>query len=90
MVKIIFSDFDETMLNYYSAKNYFDDYQIDVLKRVKEAGIKFCIVTGRAVDFFDQFPSILSYVDYILASNGACIYDVANDNIIYCIRVYFK
>ena len=83
MVKIIFSDFDETMLNYHSNKNYFDDYQIDVLKKVKEAGIKFGIVTGRPVDFFDQFPSILPYVDYILASNGACIYDVCNKKFIY-------
>lgn len=83
MVKIIFSDFDETMLNYHSNKNYFDDYQIDVLKKVKEAGIKFGIVTGRPVDFFDQFPDILPYVCYILSSNGSCIYDVQNQNFIY-------
>ena len=83
MVKIIFSDFDETMLNYHSNKNYFDNYQIAVLKKVKEAGIKFCIVTGRPVDFFDQFPSILPYVDYILASNGACIYDMSSKKFIY-------
>ena len=83
MVKIIFSDFDETMLNYHSNKNYFDDEQVSVLERVNDAGILFCIVTGRNVHFFDQFPIILPYVDYILASNGACIYDVKRKKIIY-------
>lgn len=83
MVKIIFSDFDETMLNYHSNKNYFDDEQVSVLERVNDVGILFCIVTGRNVHFFDRFPVILPYVDYILASNGACIYDVKRKKIIY-------
>ena len=83
MTKIVFSDFDETMLNYYSDKNYFDEYQIHVLKKLKEKGIYFCIVTGRNVSFFEQFPMILPYVSYIIASNGSCIYDVKNKKIIY-------
>lgn len=83
MVKIIFSDFDYTMLNYYSDKNYFDDYQIAVLKKVKSKNIKFCIVTGRCVGFFEQFPNLLEVVDYIIGSNGACIYDVQNKSYIY-------
>lgn len=83
MVKIIFSDFDDTMLHYYSDKNYFDKYQLSILRKVKEKGIKFCIVTGRCVSFFYQFPELLEVVDYILASNGACIYDVEKKNFIY-------
>ena len=83
MVRIVFSDFDETMLNYHSDKNYFDEYQISVLSRLKEQNILFCIVTGRNVHFFDQFPKILPYVSYILASNGSCIYDVQNKKFIY-------
>ena len=83
MVRAIFSDFDETMLNYHSDKNYFDSEQINILKKINEKGILFCIVTGRSVRFFDQFPEILSYVSYILASNGACIYDVENKKFIY-------
>lgn len=83
MVKIIFSDFDNTMLNYYSDNNYFDDYKIDVLKKVCDKGIKFCIITGRGVPFFKRFPNLLEVVDYILGSNGACIYDVKNDKYIY-------
>ena len=83
MVKIIFSDFDETMLNYHSDKNYFDDEQIGVLKKVHDKGIMFCIVTGRCVHFFDQFPNILPYVDFIIASNGSCIYDMREKKFIY-------
>lgn len=82
MIKIVFSDFDNTMLDYYSKDNYFDEYKIGVLKRLKEQGIKFCIVSGRSVPFFKQFPNLLEVVDYIMGSNGACIYDVRNDRFI--------
>lgn len=83
MVKMIFSDFDNTLLNYYSNKNYFDDYQINVLKRLGAKGIKFCIVTGRSVIFFKKFFNLLEVVDYIIGSNGACIYDVKNNKYIF-------
>lgn len=83
MIKVIFSDFDETMLDYYSVDNYFDKYKINVLKKVQEKGIKFCIVTGRSVPFFKQFPNLLEVADYIIGSNGACIYDVKNNKFIY-------
>lgn len=83
MIKIIFSDFDNTMLDYYSDNNYFDDYKISILKKTQDKGLKFCIVTGRSVSFFKQFPNLMENIDYILASNGACIYDVKNDKYIY-------
>ena len=83
MVKVIFSDFDETLLNYHSDRNYFDDYQVSVLKRLKDRGILFCIVTGRSVNFFDKFSNILPYVSYIISSNGSYIYDVINKKCIY-------
>ena len=83
MVRIIFSDFDETLLNYHSDKNYFDDYQVSVLKKLKNKGILFCIVTGRSVNFFDNFSNILPYVSYIISSNGSYIYDIINKKCIY-------
>lgn len=83
MIKIIFSDFDNTMLDYYSNNNYFDNYKIGVLREVQNKGIKFCIVTGRSVSFFKQFPNLLKVIDYIMGSNGACIYDVKNDKYIH-------
>ena len=90
MVKIIFSDFDHTMLDYYSKDNYFDDYKIGVLKKVQERGIKFCIVTGRSVSFFFQFPNLLEVIDYIAGSNGACIYDVKAKKFLYHDVIYNK
>lgn len=83
MIQIVFSDFDNTMLHYYSDDNFFDDYRLNVLKRLGDQGILFCIVTGRSLSFFYQFPELLEYVDYILASNGAVIYDVKNKKFIY-------
>lgn len=84
MVKMIFSDFDNTMLQIHSNRNEFNDYQMEVLTKVKDKGISFSIVTGRCVYFFlDRFSEILKYVDYIVASNGAVIYDVKNKIFIY-------
>lgn len=83
MIKMIFSDFDNTMLDYYSKENYFDEYKISILSRLKEKGIKFGIVTGRSVPFFKQFPNLMGVVDYIMGSNGACVYDVKKDEFIY-------
>lgn len=89
MVRMIFSDFDNTMLQIYSDKNSFDDYQLNILRRVKDSGILFSIVTGRSVYFFiDCFSEVLEYVDYIIASNGAVIYDVRNDIFVY--NKFFK
>lgn len=83
MIKIIFSDFDRTMLDDYSDDNYFDDYRISILNKLKDKGIKFCIVTGRNVSFFERFPNLLEVVDYVIGSNGACVYDVYNKEYIY-------
>ena len=83
MVMMVFSDFDNTMMNYYGDKNVFDNYRISVLKKLQEKGIKFSVVTGRAVSFFFQFPELLDVIDYIVGSNGACIYDVKNKEFIY-------
>lgn len=80
---MIFSDFDNTMMDYYSDKNYFDNYQIDILKKLQDKGIKFCIVSGRGVPFFNQFPNLLGVIDYVIGSNGACVYDVKNKKFIY-------
>lgn len=83
MVQIVFSDFDGTLLHYHREKNYFSKYELNILKKLRQCGIKFCIVTGRSIQFFKQFPELLEYVDYILASNGAVIYEVESEKVIY-------
>ena len=84
MVKMIFSDFDDTMLQIHSDKNKFSSYQLSILKRLRNKEISFSIVTGRGIYFFlDRFPEVLEYVDYIIASFGSVIYDVKRDKFIY-------
>ena len=87
MVKMIFSDFDETLLNYYGEKNYFDQYQVNVLRRLMGMKIGFSIVTGRCVSFFNQFSEIMDFVGFIVSSNGSCIYDVLNKKYIYHVSI---
>lgn len=83
LVKIIFSDFDDTLIDYYDSNGIFSNYSLDVLKRVKDRGIKFIIVTGRPICFFYGISNLLSIVDYIIASNGAEIYNVKEKEVIY-------
>lgn len=80
VIKMVVSDFDYTMVNY---RNGISNYQIDVLRRLKNKGILFSIVTGRNVSFFKQFPELLEVVDYIISSNGGAIYDVKNGKFLY-------
>ena len=54
-----------------------------VLRSLKNKGIKFSIVTGRNVSFFDQFPLLVELTDYIISSNGGSIYDVKKSRFIF-------
>lgn len=83
MVKIIFSDFDETLMDYHSEFKHISEYGINVLKKIKDKGIKFVIVTGRPINFFDRVPELLKLANYIISSNGAEIYDVRSNKLIY-------
>lgn len=80
MIKMVVSDFDMTLINY---KDGFNEYQISVLKQLKDRGFIFTLVTGRNVSFFDMFPELLMFTDYIISSNGAAIYDVNNNKYLY-------
>ena len=81
---MVVSDFDNTLMIYPSR---FSDEQINVLKRLRYRGIKFGIITGRSINFFKQFPDLLSVTDYIISSNGGSIYDVANNKFIYSLCI---
>ena len=84
---MVVSDFDGTLMNY---PNQFDDKQLKVLSDLKNKGIKFCIVTGRSVSFFYQFPLLLNIIDYIISSNGGNIYDVKNKKFLLSICINNK
>lgn len=84
MIKMVVSDFDNTLMIY---PNKFSEEQIVILKRLKEKDIKFGIVTGRSINFFKQFPELLSVTDYIISSNGGSIYDIVNNKFIYSLCI---
>lgn len=81
-MKILFTDLDGTLLN---DESHISEYTKDVLKRMVEAGHKLVLSSGR------PFESMMQVVEndglnteglYILASNGAVIYDCDKKKII--------
>lgn len=84
MVKMIFCDFDKTIIDRKSEFKDFSEYQLSILRKLRDRGIMFSLVTGRSVSFFlDEYGYLLDYVSYIIGSNGGCIYDVRNKKYIY-------
>jgi len=71
-IQIASFDLDDTLL----VHGLLSDYNKQALIKLHKAGCKIVINTGRGLRFV---PSQLKadYVDYIIASNGAVIYDVA-------------
>lgn len=77
---MVVSDFDMTLINY---RDGFSKYQLDTLRNLKNKGFIFFLVTGRNVNFFNLFPKLLEYVDYIISSNGGAIFDIKNNKFLY-------
>jgi len=85
MIKMIVSDFDLTLINY---RDGFSEEQLNILRKLKNKGIIFSLVTGRNVNFFKLFPELFEIIDYIVSSNGGAIYYDKNNKFIYniCIK----
>ncbi|MBQ2973750.1 MAG: HAD family phosphatase [Clostridia bacterium] len=80
-IKLIASDLDGTLMS--------PDH-LTVSERTKKAlwlahekGIKIAIATGRALSFTEGVTSQIPFVDYVVCSNGASVYDRNNRNFIY-------
>ena len=80
-IKLIASDLDGTLMS--------SDH-ITVAPRTKSAllsardkGIKIAIATGRALDFTAGVTAQIPFVDYVVCSNGASVYDRNNGKFIY-------
>lgn len=80
-VKLIASDLDGTLMS--------PDH-LSVSPRTKEAlvsaqnkGIKIAIATGRALNFTKGVTAQIPFVDYVVCSNGASVYDRKNEEFIY-------
>ena len=80
-IKLLASDLDGTLMS--------SDH-ITVAQRTKNAlwsahekGIKIAIATGRALNFTAGVTAQVPFVDYVVCSNGASVYDRNNKKFIY-------
>lgn len=81
-IRLIASDLDGTLMS--------PDH-ITVSPRTKDAlwsahekGIKIAIATGRALDFTAGVTAQVPFVDYVVCSNGASVYDRNKKEFVYC------
>lgn len=72
-IKAVFLDLDGTLLN---DKKHISEKNISTLKRLSSKGIKFIVSTGR--NYTGTLPILdsINFIDYIITSNGAAVYDV--------------
>lgn len=78
-IKIAFFDMDGTLLN---EKHSISDKTKETLAKLHAKGMRFAIASGRSLNelfFMMEQYGIKEYIDYYIAYNGYCAYDVQND-----------
>ena len=80
MYKLIAIDLDGTMLNQYSIVT---EETKEAIRKVQEKGIEVIIASGRPVDSIKSIAKEIKSEKYFISGNGAIIYDISNDEIIY-------
>lgn len=80
MYKIAFIDLDGTLLNQYGAVG---EETKKILKNVMDKGTDIVLASGRPVDAIKQIAKEIESKNYFIAGNGALIYDLQKDEIIY-------
>lgn len=80
MYKLAAIDLDGTMLNQYGVVN---QNTKEAIKKAQEAGIEIIIASGRPIDSIKTIAKEINSEKYFISGNGAIIYDITNDKIIY-------
>ena len=80
MYKLVAVDLDGTMLNSYGMVT---DNTKNVIKKVKSNGTDVIIASGRPIDSIKTIAKEIGSENYFIAGNGALIYDIKNDEVIY-------
>ena len=80
MYKLVAIDLDGTMLNSYGEVT---QKTISTIKNTINKGINVVIASGRTVDSISGIADEIGANNYIIAGNGAIIYDVNKSEIIY-------
>ena len=80
MYKLVAIDLDGTMLNSYGVVT---ENTKNTIKKVIENGAEVIIASGRPIDSIKSIAKEIGSKNYFIAGNGALIYDIKNDKIIY-------
>ena len=80
MYKLIAIDLDGTMLNSYGEVT---ENTKRVLKQTKQKGAEVVITSGRSIDSIKYIASEIDSSKYMIAGNGAIVYDRSQNKILY-------
>lgn len=80
MYKLVAIDLDGTMLNTYGE---ITENTKRVIKETIQKGTEVVIASGRTIDSIKTLAEEINSKKYMIAGNGAIVYDIENDNIIY-------
>jgi len=80
MYKLVAIDLDGTMLNSYGAVS---EYTKKVIKETMNKGIEVVIASGRPIDSIKTIAKEIGNTNYFIAGNGALIFDIKKDEVIY-------
>ena len=80
MYKLVAIDLDGTMLNSYGIVT---ENTKKVIKQAIEKGTEIIIASGRPINSIQAIAKEIGSNNYFIAGNGALIYDMKNDDIIY-------
>lgn len=80
MYKLVTVDLDGTLLNSYGEVT---ENTKEKIKKTQEKGVEIMIASGRPIDSIKEIAKEIESNNYFIAGNGALIYDIKKDKIIY-------
>ena len=80
MYKLVAIDLDGTLLNSYGI---ITENTKKIIKKVEEQGVNIILASGRPIDSIQAIANEIESKKYFIAGNGAIVYDLEKDEIIY-------
>ena len=80
MYKLVAIDLDGTMLNSYGEVT---EYTKSEINNIIQKGTEVVIASGRSIDSITSIAKSISDIKYIIAGNGAVLYDIQNNKNMY-------
>lgn len=80
-IKIIATDLDGTLMA--PDHTTVTSRTKEALRKAHESGVKIAIATGRTLGFITPVTEQIPFVDYVIFSNGASVYDCNAEKIVY-------